>query len=424
MTQNSDTVYSTTGTKRDEIMEKLEAAFEKIAAELNVPIDKVRNVANRHQEEPKKRGRPSLSNEVHQGRQEQIVELRREGWSNEDIAELLGLSYQTIGNMAHELIKKGLVTRQRRGKKPFSYEKREKCEEQIIKLRGEGFSNEDIAELLEMSKSTVSMWTHQLIEDGRTEHRWGKKGTCWDIKNWRVETIISMTKEKNTLQEIGNVLKVTRERARQLIKIIITKHGKEVFGIDNPLLTTRKVADILGVLPEVIKRLCNSGEVVCRHRGVNNKGAYLINKAELEKLKIHPAITHERLCEVCGEMFVYKYNQGSRKACSDKCIKELGCRKLAAYADQEPTLDSLNGWHKDLWQKLQDYLPPESEEYIGLKEAYRRTGLSIMQLVWLRHRNIVTSHPHPSKKWGGRPTMMYVVGEMEIARQVFEAYQN
>lgn len=299
-------------------------------------------------------------------------------------------------------------------------------DEQIIRLRANGYSNKAIAEAIGLSMRHVSKRTSRLIKEGRTKPRRARVSTWQDVNNERVQTIIAMKKQRATLEEIGNALGLTRERARQLINRIVAVHGPAVFETDSPLWTAKEVALKLGVSTKTITRLCTRGEVSSRRRGYARKSTYLLGRAELEKLERHPTITRERVCSECGQHFVITPSERIRTVCSDECHKEKKQHIWAGYAHKTPTLDSLTGWHKDLWRKLQNYTLPNNEEWIAIGEAVRRTGLNRIQLFWLRHRKLVTTRPDPTRiAWRtGKPIMLFAVSEMEIARQAFETFSQ
>ncbi|MDP2587813.1 MAG: helix-turn-helix domain-containing protein [bacterium] len=408
MREYANAVHPDTGATKQEIVDKLEVAFEQIAAELNIPVDKVRNIV--------RGGYFSLKKGERQSREQTIRRLRREGYYNEDIAETLGLSVSQISHTVSKLIQEGRVKPIRRGRRYLSEEKRAKRAEQIVKLRQVGYSNEDIAEVLGLSVSYTYSVIRKLVSEGKLAPPLGKEVKWRDLENESTQTIIKMVKHRSTLAEIGNRLGLTKERVRQLILLIRQAHGEEVFATDNPLWTSKEVADKLGVTAVRINQICDSGEVTCRRRG-SDSGVWLIQESEIDKLEEHHLITGTRTCTICDKTFVYKAGLGSRQVCSDKCLEEYHRQRRAAYADQQPSLDSLVGWRKDLWQRLQSHRIPKNEEWLTITSAARRSGLSKMQLRWMRLRNIVTIRPHPVKTWRGQPVATYAASEMAIARQ-------
>lgn len=233
-----------------------------------------------------------------------------------------------------------------------------------------------------------------------------------------------MVKRRASLTEIGDALGVTRERARQLIVRITEEHGDVIFASDETIWTPQEAADELGLNAQTVCRLCQSGEVPTKRRGVNDDGGYLIYEQGMRILRAHPLVTRERKCVICKQTFTYGNHQGRQRICSDECKAQYYRQRRKAYGEQESTLKSLRGWRRDLWQKLQSHHIPKNEEWLTISEAIRRTGLSKMQLVWLRLRKIVTIRPHPANKCRGQPVAAYAASEMKIARQVCKTHTN
>lgn len=471
----NDSVLPPSEVTKQDIVARLEEAFTTMAEELGVPVEKVKNVAREHfkrlskkerknrirtiirlrkegysnddialelgislptitqtvhkliQEgrlDPRPRGRTPLADEEHQQREEQVIRLRGEGHSNQAIAEALELSVPSITQTVHKLIQEGRVTPQRRGPKLPSDEERQEREEQIIRLREEGHSNEAIAEALGLSISATMSWVCVLLAEGLIARRQGsgfqRDDATWrDVSSERVQIIIRLKKQRATLEEIGTVLGVTRERARQLIKKIAAEHGEDVFNLDEPLWTIQEAAEELGVNAGVIISLCQQEEISYRRRS--------LSQDSMEALKRHPRITGERICATCKKTFIHTPGQyGGHIVCSDKCLEELDRVRREECLAKEPTLDSLAGWRRELWQRLQLHKPPKKEKWLTLSEACTATGLSKMQVGWIGLRRIVTIHRDPSRiaRKTGEPMALYAASEMEIARQVYAASKD
>ena len=97
--------------------------------------------------------------------------------------------------------------------------------------------------------------------------------SAWEVHSSR---IVEMRRSGYTLQEIGDIVGVTRERVRQLLD----EHcGK----IETPLLSERKVADEIGCSIWRLKKLRRQGILQPRHRG---KYLYYYDRGELEEVKL------------------------------------------------------------------------------------------------------------------------------------------
>lgn len=407
-------------------------AIKRLAAELGTSEKSIRLRIKR------RRGR-RLTHDDAALRLEVITRLRNEGFSNIEISDGLRLSYGLVGQIAFRLLQEGKIAYLRRGPRPQRKngdrpgrlcarfdEVRQAREERFITLRHEGRTNREIAAALELSVTTVAYMAKELIRKGKIEARSGNEhlvanGVCnWlKLDDCTTRTIISLVKRRATLRQIGEAIGVTYERARQLIGHIAAKHGEGVFVLSEPIWTAVEAAKELKVTAAVVNVVCASGDVSCRRRGTTGRGHWLINDSGMKALQRHPLVTQERTCVVCGATF--KHDGARVITCSDKCWGERRRRRLERSVSEQPTLTSLAGWYRVLWQELQTHSIPEDDEWLGLGEAARRTGLSNMQLVWLRRRKVLTIRPHPLKVWRGRPVALYAASELEIVRRELEA---
>lgn len=233
----------------------------------------------------------------------------------------------------------------------------------------------------------------------------------------RMQTIIEMKKQDATLEQIGNALGVTRERARQLIDKIVKKHGEEIFELKQPLWTVTEAANEFGVSYRTVQGLCNRGEIPYRRRG---KRAYRIDNIGIKALRQY----FSDKCYVCEKKI--EYSGGSRhKICeSAACIKERRKQNHAKTVEKLPSLISLGERQRNLQIRLHLRLLPKSEEWIPLSKAVARSGLSQTQVSWLKQRKILSIRFHPIQKWRGKPLTLYAASEIEIARQVYTAHKE
>lgn len=271
-----------------------------------------------------------------------------------------------------------------------------KREEQIIKRR----SNEGIAEGKIKSRRPAAFW--RALDDERTT------------------TLIKMVKERATLQEMGIALGCTRERVRQVVRLIKEVYGESVFVSDERILTPQEAAGELGLEIQLVQSLCRKGDIPTRRRGVRG---YLIGEEGMCLLRVHPYVIGKRTCVICGRQYVYEVGTGYT-VCSDECRAKGRGQRREAYAEQEPSSDSLGEWQRELWQRRKCHRLPQDERWLPISEAAKRAGLTHTQLRWLQHRRLVTLRPDPLKKWRGQPVATYAASEMDIARQVYEVFQK
>lgn len=438
------------GAIQKKIVEKMGAVFEEVANEFNLSVDEVRNilaslrlrltkevaslsglsyprtiqiVANLLAEGKIQRRHATEDDLI--SRKQQIIQLYEKGLSQTKIAGELGLSIPTIYNTTRQLRGEGVLPpRSRSGY--LSEEARREYGEKIIALRKLKCSAKAIASVLGISKSLVSRLTAPLIKAGRISHRHKgiKRVAAWrDLGDDRTKMIVGMVRRYATLQNIGDALGVSRERARQLVKKISAEHGEHLFTSDKTFWTVPEAADELKTSASIISAICSAGEVSCRRRGTiidRKKGTWLIDSDSLEVLRNHPRVTRQRVCVICGATFSKSDRHGL--TCSDSCRDKR--RLQTRYCHERPTPDRLRGWHMELYIRLQSHCLPEHENWLTIFEAQRRTGLSPMQLFYLRIRNIVTIRPHPAKTWRGKPVATYATSEVDIAQQVYSVYQH
>ncbi len=238
----------------------------------------------------------------------------------------------------------------------------------------------------------------------------------------RIKKIIALKKKRATLQEIGDQLGVTRQRAQQLVNEIIDEQGEDVFNGRVKWWTVSEAATKLNAPPSVITELCVASKIECRRR--SEKGTYLIGNPGMKQLRAHPRISKRATCVVCHKSFK-RSTRGARTVCSKKCEQVRWEQHRQNYRSKPPTHDSLQGWHKILWEKLQSQvLSSKKEKWLTLAEAKNKTGFTKEQLYWLRFRKIVTVHPDPVKKWRGQPVLLFAASQMEIAGEVFEKFHE
>lgn len=147
----------------------------------------------------------------------------------------------------------------------------------------------------------------------------------------------------------------------------------------------------------------------------------------------------EKKCIVCKKKFITHETKKrqSRITCGKRCAKKYQAnsflyrlvdfdqlrRKLL---NEPPSIKSIPIlWMRKLWLRLQNHSLPENEEWIGLFEARRRSGLSNMQLTWLKMRKILTTKPNPAKiNNQGQPTNSYAASEIKIAGRLYRKWKK
>lgn len=262
------------------------------------------------------------------------------------------------------------------------------------------------------------------MNEKRLSAKMSSKTNQYSLENERVNLVISLVKEGKTLEEIGKILSITRERARQIIEKIRRIHGDEVFAVDEKErpLSTKQVAELLNLPIYSVVILFKDGIIPFYCRGKNS--ARRVRKADAEAAKSNPVVQRmqkrETVCIVCRKTFVLEQTGWAKKICSLACKKSRDKALSSLRISKPPDESNLRTWKKVLWTKLQSRDLPKNETWISLAEARRRTGLSHMQLIWLRTRKIVKTRPHATRSWRQiKPVSTFASSEMEIVREVY-----
>lgn len=295
-----------------------------------------------------------------------------------------------------------------------------KREKKIIKLRRRGLSNTKIADLLKVPFSAVTYSIRVLTRGEKIEPR--PSGGFQKNRQEREELIARMLRERATQQEMGKAMgDLTRQRVNQLVR----GYNLSPPLPNSPYCTTPEAAKILHVGRHDIAKFCREGKLPFRRRGESS--SYLIPRKDIEdvKNKIAAIRGFEKICSICGKTFIIQFPcSAKRKICSKQCFKERNRRQRAACFRSAPTVESLRGKPRILFEKLGSIscrTLPDNERWLTQAEASRETGITAAQLNWLRRRQILTTRPHPTKRWRNQPVALYAASELKIVRKVYGA---
>ncbi|MDO8512457.1 MAG: sigma factor-like helix-turn-helix DNA-binding protein [bacterium] len=402
------------------VAQALNESFGEIAVIMDISVETVRKIATGNKKpfetrEQKERGEARL--------EKRVVELRATGLSNKAIAKKLKQSRFRIGAIAMKLIREGRIVRRSYGRTPMPDEVKQERELRVAVLRARGLSEADVAKDLGMTTATIEKYFPLPVTERQSCVGTTGRSTVRDINCDRVRTIILLVNRTATLKEIGEAFNVTRERARQLISEVKSIHGESVFQRkderEKKVWTISEAASELGVSKNTVARLCRTGVVVFERRSTSELSAFVIDEENLAKLRCHPLVTGKCTCEICGDGFVVGRRSLARKVCDkESCVKERNVRRRAVCVDKETTLQSVQGWHKEVFLALTARLFSEEAGLLTLGLAAKCAGISNMQLSWLRKRNMVNVREDAIRTWRGRPITLYLVSEMKEIRRV------
>ena len=155
-------------------------------------------------------------------------------------------------------------------------------------------------------------------------------------------------------------------------------------------------------------------------------------RALAEKIKVSPerifgvirdkTQRRQKKCVVCGKIFVHTWGQNAKRTCSPACAKErhrLRNEELRSGGEGKHL-----GWHRELAAALQDRALAQDEQWLAISEAAKKSGLSMMQIIWLGTRSMIHVRGDTRRRWGNRPVRLYAASELDIAKKVYEEWKK
>jgi hypothetical protein len=288
--------------------------------------------------------------------------------------------------------------------------------DKVLELRNSGCTYREMCRRLHFNPVR---YTAQLIEEGATKDR-RNKAENFALDNLRVQMIIAMKKERATLQQIGDKLGLTRERARQLIKKVVATHGSDVFLPEvKTFWTVPEAADVLGIKKWSVSSACRKGKIPFVLRG---KIERLITQEGMAALRRY--FSKEATCSICGNKF-------TRKSAKKEICYNAACRKVqrnkwlsVRLSDKAAMIESLNGWRKALWRALQKNVIGENETWITFSQAVEISGLHRFPVSYLRKCGLISARLKPETSRTKKENRLrsrvglYSLSEMKIAREI------
>lgn len=256
----------------------------------------------------------------------------------------------------------------------------------------------------------------------------GRKTFWHDLRDPRTVELIVMVKGGASFAAIGLAVGRSRESISKTIPRMIQLYGNKIFAPARQIYSAQEAAEAVGIAVKIVRDICARGEITCARSNESRQlSSYRIDARGLRELRNHPRIKRERLCTICAKPFVFKPSQHGMKVClNPECQKErtrrLNRRHYANDSQREPTLESLRGWRKDLWQQVRSYQLSFDEPWLTMIEVAKRTGLSRMQLKRLRQRKLMLTKSHPTKQGGGWPSQMMSAGQVNILEHVLQKH--
>lgn len=361
----------------------------------------------------------------------QVLELHNQGWRNAaEIAQKLSAKMGPVRKAVSFLIANGHIKCQRGLRSKLTKEEFAQVVEQVFLLNNRGVRNTcEIAKILKVKEYQVANARALLIATRRTKKFSGsaKSGFWRDLNHEKTQLVISMVKQRATLEQIGFALKTTREHVRQTINRITKCHGSHIFEAEVCFYGLAQVSEMVGVSRQVIRNLCQRGVVSCKRRSTACSSEYLFDRDSLEILRAHFAQRQNATCPVCKEKILPKPRNCFYSTCgSQSCKKRWRHQKRAELLGSKTTVSSLRlPWQKEVFLRLQNHIMPASEKWLLHSDAAVAAGIGPCQLWYLGKRGVITVAQDPVLRGRtGNPLKLYSASQMAIIKQVIEAFRH
>ncbi len=266
-----------------------------------------------------------------------------------------------------------------------------------------------------------------------------KRNPLWYRESWLakldddVALIIRMRRERHILEEIGDILGVTREAIRQREAKIAKAYGwavfepargKRLYNLEQAVAAVKKRKKFVSEPP--IAKACEAGELECVHRpgrGVK----WLLTEKGLRQLMRHRCVTRKKPCRVCGKIFVPKKGRRGTGTCSARCCATWKHRRYLARGTTLPIPETMYALHRTLVEELKAahvLISDKSQQWLFWRDALDASGITTMQFTYLRIMRILKVKRSKTRRWRGEPARMYSTSEMAIVRRVFKQFED
>lgn len=196
----------------------------------------------------------------------------------------------------------------------------------IIKLRNEGKTYNEIAEILNCSKGTISYHCSKLEENREHKERnvkvknlLQKKDDCFIPKEEIIKKIIDLRESKKTYDEISSELKISKYVVSKICRELKLVDSRKFGRINEEMiLMIRKMYDEIGSSLKVANLLNVSKSTVLKYAEIKNKEK--LNENDRKKNNSNGVIDWRRRTKIK----LVEYKGGKCEKCEyDKCIDAL-----------------------------------------------------------------------------------------------------
>jgi hypothetical protein len=220
-------------------------------------------------------------------------------------------------------------------------------------------------------------------------------------KTSRNKWIAELRSRGLSLEAIGQQYGLTRERVRQIVSQqaitrrfttvsdLMTRFGVERYEVDRAM----KVAGL--------------------SRKPRQGSRYVLSDADVAKITEILGRPEDRRCLICGRSFEGRVHR-SRRFCSPECFHQ--------YQRQNRQSGLRNNAMSATTRQIQELLAaePPGSTWLGFLEAVRVSGMTRMQMCWLRYRRLIACKPRKEKGRSGKPQMLYSARHCEALRRFLE----
>jgi DNA-binding CsgD family transcriptional regulator len=261
---------------------------------------------------------------------------------------------------------------------------------EICKMRLEGHSAAEIAQVLNVPVVKIAQLVHQA-----KILKLKKIPPIPRISESRDKVILKMLNEGKTYEEIGAVFGISRQRIEQI-------RSRRLKGKVRTGATLIEVAEAADLTYSTVKKYVEAGFVKPLFtRGKENKRYFFDKEQAVKEIEEH----RTKYCEECNAKMMGVYS--SRRfcdVCSDKrkVDRHTGARKV-----------TVSGWRSTVKQIISNRPIKDDEEWVPLAEASRVSGLSRMQLIWLRTHDALHVQESEHSRWGTQK--LFAVSEVLLA---------
>jgi len=238
------------------------------------------------------------------------------------------------------------------------------------------------------------------------QSRWWK-----DLSHPDVQIFITMRANRFTLQGIGDVLGLSRQRIYQVERRIIEEHGIQAIKMN--FQTKGELCKLFCIgearLKSIIDRL--------RIEGVS-RGKIVVYSPH-SALVIRKFLVSRR-CKSCGDRLLPsnpKEYCSNKKECKDAWGRWVEKNRLLF---PQGVLYGFGRKKAEIVRKLQALKTPRTDTTVVLKEAARIAGIGKARINRLRREKVLKTVPGGKKAPNtGEPMHLYFVSELEVVREVY-----